>query len=112
VVLGERMPLDRSAYAWLDEQEKGDRKNARVVDRVVVALPSELSREQNIELLHSFGERMTEGDGPALAAAGFATVMSGLMNITTNLGTQITIGASGAFAVLVLFYLQNPAVLQ
>jgi hypothetical protein len=48
----------------------------------------------------------------ALAAAGFATVMSGLMNITANLGTQVAIGATGGFAVLVLFYLQNPAVLQ
>jgi hypothetical protein len=48
----------------------------------------------------------------SLAAAGFATVMSGLMNITTKVGTQLAIGASGAFAVLVLFYLQNPAILN
>jgi MobA/MobL family len=68
VIQGERMPLDRSVYAWLDEQEKSDRKNARVIDRVVVALPVELSREQNIELLQSFGERMTEGRTPWMAA--------------------------------------------
>jgi len=55
VILGERMPLDRKVYAWLDEQEKSDRKNARVIDRVVVALPAELSREQNMELLREFG---------------------------------------------------------
>jgi hypothetical protein len=48
----------------------------------------------------------------ALAAAGFATVVSGLMNITTKVGTQLAIGAGGALAVLVLFYLQNPAVLR
>src|SRR5438067_503954 len=68
VILGERMPLDGKVYAWLDEQEKSDRKNARVVDRLIVALPSELSRDQNIELLHDFGERMTQGRVPWMAA--------------------------------------------
>jgi hypothetical protein len=48
----------------------------------------------------------------ALAAAGFATVMTGLINVKTKLGTQLVIGATGALAVLVLFYLFNPAVLQ
>ena len=37
--------------AWLDEQEQGDRKNARVIDKVVVALPIELTHEQNLGLL-------------------------------------------------------------
>jgi MobA/MobL family len=68
VIQGERMPLDRKVYAWLAEQEKSDRKNARVIDRVVVALPGELSRDQNIELLQEFGERMTEGRTPWMAA--------------------------------------------
>ncbi len=68
VILGERMPLDRKVYAWLDEQENGDRKNARVIDRVVVALPSELSRDQNIELLQDFGERATQGRASWMAA--------------------------------------------
>src|SRR5262245_53569232 len=68
VILGERMPLDRKVYAWLDEQEKNDRKNARVIDRLTVALPKELSRDQNIELLQEFGERMTEGRTPWMAA--------------------------------------------
>ena len=48
----------------------------------------------------------------ALAAAGFATVMSGLMNLKAKLGTQLVVGATGALAVLVLFYLFNPAVLR
>lgn len=68
VVLGERMPLDRGLYAWLDKEEQGDRKNARVVDRLVVALPVELSREQNIELLQAFGARMTQGRAAWMAA--------------------------------------------
>jgi hypothetical protein len=68
VVLGERMPIDGRVYRWLDDQEQNDRKNARVVDRVIVALPSELSREQNIELLQAYGERLTQGRTPWMAA--------------------------------------------
>src|SRR5262249_49457227 len=68
VILGERMPLDGKVYAWLDDQEKNDRKNARVIDRVTVALPAEFSRDQNIELLHDFGERMSQGRTPWMAA--------------------------------------------
>lgn len=68
VILGQRMPLDRSVYSWLDQQEQGDRKNARVIDRVVVALPAELTREQNIELLEEYAERMTEGRAQWMAA--------------------------------------------
>lgn len=68
VIAGERMPLDRGLLAWLDKQEQGDRKNARVVDRLVVALPVELTREQNVELLQEFGARMTEGRAAWMAA--------------------------------------------
>jgi hypothetical protein len=67
-ILGERMPIDSRIYAWLDDQEKNDRKNARVVDRVIVALPAELSRDQNIELLQAYGERLTEGRASWMAA--------------------------------------------
>ena len=72
VILGERMPLDRQVYAWLDKEEQGDRKNARVIDRVVVALPVELDRDQNIELLQAYGERMSQG-----RAAWMATIHDG-----------------------------------
>lgn len=68
VILGERMPIDGKVYRWLDDQEQNDRKNARVIDRAVVALPSELSREQNIELLQAYGERLTHGRTPWMAA--------------------------------------------
>jgi hypothetical protein len=60
--IGQRMPTERGALmAWLDDQEQGDRKNARVIDKVVLALPIELSHEENLSLLQNFGERMTEG---------------------------------------------------
>lgn len=68
-IAGERMPTERrELMAWLDEQEQGDRKNARVIDKVIVALPVELSHEENLELLKEFGERMTEGRASWVAA--------------------------------------------
>jgi hypothetical protein len=48
----------------------------------------------------------------ALAAGGFSTVISGLLNISSKVGGQLAIGAGGAFAVLILYYFYNPAVLQ
>jgi hypothetical protein len=61
-LLGGRVPLDRSSLMhWIDGQENQDRRNARVIDKVVVALPIEFTHEQNAELLTSFCERMTEG---------------------------------------------------
>ena len=47
----------------------------------------------------------------AVAAAGFATTISGLLSTNITFGTQLTIGATGALAVFVLVYFQNPAVL-
>ncbi|EJW11629.1 putative conjugal transfer protein traA [Rhodovulum sp. PH10] len=67
--VGERMPTDRAVLmSWLDDQEIGDRKNARVIDKLIVALPVELSHDENIALLHEFGERMTEGRASWVAA--------------------------------------------
>jgi len=68
-VVGERMPLDRAAMMrWLDGQEEKDRRNARVIDKLVVALPIELSHEQNVELLQNFCEGMTQGRASWAAA--------------------------------------------
>jgi hypothetical protein len=41
-----------------------------------------------------------------------ATVMTGLINTEIKLGTQLTIGATGALAVFVVVYMVNPAVLH
>jgi hypothetical protein len=68
-VVGARMPTERAALmAWLDEQEQSDRKNARVIDKVVVALPKELTHAQNVALLEAYGERMTQGRASWVAA--------------------------------------------
>jgi hypothetical protein len=68
-VLGARMPVDRGELcAWLDEQEQVDRKNARVIDKVMVALPVELTHEQRAELVKDFCEGMSQGRAPWVAA--------------------------------------------
>lgn len=46
----------------------------------------------------------------AIAAGGFATTITGILNVKAKLGTQLVVGATGAFGVIVLFYLFNPAV--
>jgi hypothetical protein len=61
-VLAERMPSDPlEARAWLDHQEVTDRKNARVIDKVIIALPIELTHEQRVELARDFAEGMSQG---------------------------------------------------
>lgn len=67
--IGLRMPTEaRPLMRWLDEQEQGDRKNARVIDKLILALPAELDHEQNLSLLQNFCERMTEGRAAWMAA--------------------------------------------
>ena len=48
----------------------------------------------------------------AIAVAGVATVMTGLLNVQLTLGKQLTIGATGMIATFVIVYLVNPAILQ
>lgn len=73
-VIAERMPLaalGRSggqARAWLDEQEAGDRKNGRVIDKIMVAIPRELTPEQQAALVRGFAEEVAMGRAPWLAA--------------------------------------------
>ena len=68
-LLGERMPTTAGkAKSWLQEQEDGDRKNARVVDKLMLALPIELSPKQHHALVADFAERATKGKASWLAA--------------------------------------------
>ena len=63
------MPVDpRAARTWLDQQEREDRKNARIIDKITLALPRELSRRQRRELVERFGDILTEGRSSWLAA--------------------------------------------
>lgn len=68
-VLSERMPTDPlKAQRWMREQEKAGRKNERVCDKVMLALPRELDAEQRAELIQNFAEQVTQGKAPWFAA--------------------------------------------
>lgn len=67
--MAERMPdSGPRAVRWLKAQEKADRKNARVADKLIIALPRELDALQHSELIRSFAEALTEGKASWFAA--------------------------------------------
>lgn len=64
-----RMPeRPHHAAAYLTDAENRDRKNARVADKVMLALPRELTGEQRAALVRGFAEEVTQGRAPWLAA--------------------------------------------
>jgi hypothetical protein len=68
-IMAERMPAGRNAARrWLDRQERADRKNARVLTKIMVALPRELHPLQRAKLIRAFAERITQGRAPWFAA--------------------------------------------
>lgn len=64
-----RMP-DRPGRAanFMRRGEDGDRKNARVADKVLLALPRELDAQQRADLVRAYAEDVTQGRAPWLAA--------------------------------------------
>ncbi len=55
------IPADpREAEAWFRQEEQGDRKNARMSDRFIGALPRELTPEQCIEAVEKFCRDITQ----------------------------------------------------
>lgn len=67
--MAERMPEGRvTAARWLRAQEKSDRKNARVADKLVLALPRELPLEKQVQLVWGFAEALTKGRASWFAA--------------------------------------------
>lgn len=68
-VLSAHMPDGCVAVqGWLNEQEARDRKNARVIDKIMVALPKELHPLQRQKLVRGYCERITHRRAPWLAA--------------------------------------------
>jgi hypothetical protein len=68
-IAGARMPTKAGeASSFLKEAENSDRKNARVIDKLMLALPRELNGRQRYELVRGFAEAITEGKAPWLAA--------------------------------------------
>lgn len=63
------MPGERhAARRWLDREERQDRQNARIIDKITVALPRELDAQQRRMLVAAFAERVTRGRAAWLAA--------------------------------------------
>lgn len=68
-VAGARMPTaSANAMRFLRAAEDGDRKNARVIDKLMLALPRELNAQQRIALVRSYAEAITQGRASWLAA--------------------------------------------
>ena len=66
---GARMPVDRDgARNFFNEAENTSRANGRVADKLMLALPKELTPEQRAELVRGFAEDVTGGKAPWLAA--------------------------------------------
>ena len=67
--MAEHMPRSpQAARTWLDQQERADRKNARVIDKIRLALPRELDERQRAQLVQAFMEDLTKGRTPWYAA--------------------------------------------
>lgn len=58
-----------AARAWLDAQELADRKNARVVDKLMLALPLELDEAQRVATVRSFVMELAGGRSVPFFAA-------------------------------------------
>ena len=68
-VLCEYMPSDpQKARSWMDGQERDDRKNARMIDKIRVALPLELNEAQRAVLINDYMAEITRGRVPWYAA--------------------------------------------
>ena len=57
------------ARAWLDAAEAADRKNARVIDKLEIALPIELDQAQRVELVRAFVHELAGGKAVPFFAA-------------------------------------------
>lgn len=69
LTLAARMPEAPSrAVRWFKAEENKDRKNARVADKMIMALPRELSTGEQSALVYGFAEAVTEGKAPWFAA--------------------------------------------
>ena len=57
-------PGPKEAEAWFRQQEQGERKNARMSDRFIGALPRELTPDQCIEAIEKFCRDVTQDRVP------------------------------------------------
>jgi hypothetical protein len=68
VIMAEHMPSDPAkARSWMDREESADRKNARLGDKIRLALPRELTPDQRAELVRDFMSQLGGGRVPWFA---------------------------------------------
>lgn len=73
-VIGLHMPLPKAntrggiTQRWLNHQEENDRKNARVIDKMTLALPHALEPDQQEQLVQDFVRSFTDDRAPWIAA--------------------------------------------
>lgn len=66
---GARLPVSKDgARAFFNRAEDSSRANGRIADKIMLALPRELTPAQRYELVRSFAEDVTGGRGAWLAA--------------------------------------------
>ena len=62
VIICDQIPADPlQARNWIDRAERASRKNARVMDKIRIALPRELDHTQRAELVRAFMADLTAG---------------------------------------------------
>jgi len=62
VIICDHMPADPvEARNWIDRAERASRKNARVMDKIRIALPRELGHAERAELVRAFMADLTGG---------------------------------------------------
>jgi hypothetical protein len=68
-VFSENMPLNwHAVQRFLKEHEDGLRKNGRVADKFIIAIPREFTPEAAEKVLRSYGRRIGEGKAPFLVS--------------------------------------------
>jgi len=68
-ILAEHMPHDpQAARTWMDGHERDSRKNARLCDKLRIALPRELDEPQRAELIRAYMGELSQGRVPWYAA--------------------------------------------
>jgi hypothetical protein len=69
VIIVQHMPEDaREARTWMDRAERAMRKNARVMDKLRIALPRDLSETERARLVRDYMAELTGGRIPWYAA--------------------------------------------
>lgn len=69
IVEANGMPADPTdARTWMDRQEANARANARLIDKVRIAIPRELSGEQRVQLVRDFVSGITQDRVPWMFA--------------------------------------------